>query len=64
MFIWISKRKQQEQERERTAEFSRTWLDGYNAGYRSGKQDGLMVRIIPNEMSEFLGLQPIKESEE
>ena len=60
----MSKRKQQELERERTAEFSRTFLDGYNAGYRAGKLDGLMAKITPNEMREFLGLSPIKESEE
>ena len=64
MFIWLSKRKQQELERERNAEINQAYLRGYRIGYDYGKHDGLMVRITPKEMREFLGLPPIKESEE
>ena len=62
--FWLSKRKQQELERERNAEINQAYLRGYDAGYSAGKFDGFSMTATPNQIREAFGLPPIRESEE
>lgn len=64
MPVWVSKRKQQEQERKRNAELNREIVAAYEAGYVRGLTEAYENRFSPNQIREVFGLPPIKESEE
>lgn len=44
-------------------EINKSYLDGFNHGYKSGKAEGRMEHITPNMIRETAGLKPINKEE-
>ena len=47
--------------KEYNAALNKAYLQGYQRGLSTGRQEGLMSRYTPNEIRKCLGLEPITE---
>lgn len=42
------------------ARIAKAFTEGYTLGHKAGRQEGLMAKITPNELRNYLGLGPLK----
>lgn len=42
------------------ATITKAFMEGYNLGLQAGRQEGLMAKMTPNELRNYLGLGPLK----
>ena len=46
--------------KEYDAMINKAFMEGYDLGLRTGRQEGFMAKNTPNDLREILGLPPLK----
>ena len=48
-------------ENEYNAQINQVYMRGYNMGYNTGRTDGFLAKVTPNEIRRALDLEPMEE---